>query len=163
MSDAWYIRSRKRIEGPFTRSELRQASLTGSITPDTLVSQCRTSGWVAAKRIGDLQFGTTIERSAHPLRPAAEKKRLQSVRGRKTGVMLGVGVATVTALIAALTFFHHDKPTPLAENNAENNTVATTERTPAESAKNPSPGQAATKSTPRLITQRWQRKWLRQH
>jgi hypothetical protein len=160
MSDAWYVRSRKRIEGPFTRSQLRQASLTGSITPDTLVSQCRTSGWVEAKRIDDLQFGTTIERSAHPLRPAAEKKRPQSVRGRKRWVVLGGGVATVTALLIALTFSQPDKPTPLAESN----TTTIVERAPAEAAKNPISGQAAKKSPPApLITQRWQRRWMRQH
>jgi hypothetical protein len=159
MGDLWYVRSRNRIEGPFTHSELRQAALAGHVTPETLVSQSRESGWVAAKRIGDLKFGTTIEPS-QPLRSTTAKKSPRSFHGRKTWVVLGVGGAALAALMIAWAYSRRDKTTPLVV--ANKSTVE--KHAPAQSAKNPTSGQAATKSAPpRLITQRWQRKWLQQH
>jgi hypothetical protein len=160
MDDVWYVRRRKTIEGPFPRSELRQAALSGHVTPETLVSQSQASGWVAAKRIGDLKFGTTIELSSPRSRPPAETKSPRSFRGRKTGAVLGVIGTALAVLAIALAISRREERTPLADENKA--TVA--ERAATESAKSAISGKTATKSSPSgLITQRWQRKWLQQH
>ena len=160
MADVWYCRRGKSTEGPFTRSELRQAALSGSIAPDTLISESQTGGWVAAKRASDLQFGKSIESSPPPVRRVKAEQRLQSLRPRKTWVMLAVGGTIVAALTIALAIARRDEPMPVADGNRP----PITGRTPLKPLEKPTRTQAATKPLPpALITQRWQRKWLQQH
>ncbi len=89
MADMWYIREKKRTEGPLSHSELREAALAGRITPQTLVSQSPTSGWVEAKRIANLEFGKSAGVSPQPSRVPAAKKTARAYSGRKARFALG--------------------------------------------------------------------------
>ena len=96
-----YRRNGKSIDGPFTRTEMRDAALRGVISPEALVSQSRTGGWVLAKRIGGLQFRGGNEASPQPLRRSLESRRQPSSRSRRIWLVLGVAAAGVSTLAIA--------------------------------------------------------------
>ena len=116
------------------------------------LGRSETNQRLAIRRIGRVLLSAVA--------PSAGKKRPRSLPRRKTWVMLGVGGTTVTALAIALALSRRDEPTPVAVGDK----ATATSRTSVESPAKPTRTQAATKPLPpSLITQRWQRKWLRQH
>jgi len=158
MGDAWYVRRGKSIEGPFTRTELRQAALAGTVSPDTLVSENQLGNWVTAKRIGNVQFGKVIEPSTTTLRRPAKSNRLRSAHRRKIWVLLGI--AAIAVCTAAFAISRFDKQIPVAEHTM----TTTLEGGPRRSAEYAASDQEAIRPTlQQKITQRWRRKWLRAH
>lgn len=154
MSQTWYVRDGRRIDGPFTLAELRQAASSGNIRPDTLVSESRTGGWVAARHIARLPFGgqaTTPERLA---RVVSDRRRApRSLRINRRAV--AIGTTGLLALLLTIAVWRREEPVLVGQTpKAVSQTTPPNERlveTPSLKAK--------AKSLPAGVdTQRWRRK-----
>ena len=155
LSQTWYIRDSRKIEGPLSLEELRHAAASGAIRPQTLVSQSPTGGWVAAKHIANLQFGEPTTVPVPPKRVASSRRptRFANRFGRRTVVL---GMACLFTLLVGLGLWRREESTLVVQTQKLTKPDAASSE--AVSHKQ-SPVQAAAKSLPPgTITQRWRRK-----
>lgn len=58
MSDLWYVKTSKRVRGPYETGKLRELAAEGRLRPDMLVSRDGKQTWVKASQLKGLEFGS---------------------------------------------------------------------------------------------------------
>jgi S1-C subfamily serine protease len=99
MRDDWYLRTPKKIHGPLTDVELREAALSGLIGPETPVRNGSAGRWLVAKQIRGLSFGKG--KRANVDKPDADRAKPRFVSRLAAWDAIG-GISGLALLLVAL-------------------------------------------------------------
>src|ERR1700722_6968068 len=101
MSDDWYVQTAKKIHGPLTGAELRQAVSSGLIGPNTPVRRGASGEWVVAKQISGLSFAIGQSEGRKRNADSAEPSFRLGLSARYAlGGVSGVALLVVALLVA---------------------------------------------------------------